>query len=138
MNIQLSVTLWTIICFCLAMLILNKLLFKPLLQVMDARQEKIHRARSKQKAHMEAYEQELKGLQEARDAEKQQKVLQAAAELQASEEQAARDLLLRRRADAAEIEGYREQLMAESQTLKTELAAGLDNLAKTFADRLAT
>lgn len=138
MNIQLSVALWTIICFCLAMLILNKLLFKPLLQVMDARQEKIDRARGKQKAHMEAYEQELKALEEARDAEKQQKAAEAAAALLASQEQAGQELLLRRQADAAEIETYREQLMAESQALKTKLDAGLDELAKTFAERLAS
>lgn len=138
MNIQLSVALWTIICFCLAMLILNKLLFKPLLQVMDARQEKIDRARGKQKAHMEAYEQELKALEEAREAEKQQKILQAAAALQASQEQTGLDLAAQRQADAAEIEAYREQLMAESQVLKTKLDDGLEALATTFAERLAS
>lgn len=138
MNIQLSVLLWTIICFCLAMLILNKLLFKPLLGVMDARQERIDRARSRKKAYEEAYEQELKTLQEARDAEKQQKAAEAAAALQASQEQAGQDLLAQRQADAKEIEDYREQLRTESQELKTKLDAGLDTLAATFANRLAS
>lgn len=138
MNIQLSVLLWTIICFCLAMLILNKLLFKPLLQVMDARQERIDRARGKQKAYAEAYDQELKALEEAREAEKQQKALEAAAGLQASQEQAGRDLAAARQADAAEIEEYREQLRDESQELKSKLDAGLSSLAETFAERLAS
>ena len=138
MNIQLSVTLWTIICFCLAMLILNKLLFKPLLQVMDARQERIDRAHGKQKAYAEAYDQELKALEKAREAEKQQKALEAAASLQASQEQAGRDLAAARQADAAEIEEYREQLRDESQELKSKLDAGLSSLAETFAERLAS
>ena len=45
MTIQPSVLIWTIICFCLMMVILNKLLFKPLLSFMDARNDRIARAR---------------------------------------------------------------------------------------------
>ena len=41
MTIQISVVLWTVICFCLAMLILDKLLFKPLFAVMDKRNARI-------------------------------------------------------------------------------------------------
>mgnify|MGYP002517687712 CR=1 FL=1 len=35
MNIQISVIIWTVICFVALMLILRNLLFKPLLDVMD-------------------------------------------------------------------------------------------------------
>ena len=47
MNIQLSVVLWTIICFVLLMLILHNLLFKPVLKVLDARREKIENVAAK-------------------------------------------------------------------------------------------
>ena len=47
MTIQLSVTVWTVICFCLLMLILHNLLFKPVLKVMDDRRERIEKARLK-------------------------------------------------------------------------------------------
>ena len=47
MSIQISVTIWTVICFILAMLILNNLLFKPVLEIMDKRREKIAAARAK-------------------------------------------------------------------------------------------
>ena len=45
MNVQASVLIWTVINFCILMLLLNKLLFKPLLSFMDARREKIAHAR---------------------------------------------------------------------------------------------
>lgn len=45
MSIQISVTIWTIICFGILMLVLNKLLFRPMLAFMDARREKTERAR---------------------------------------------------------------------------------------------
>ncbi len=48
MTIQLSVTIWTIICFVALMLILNNLLFKPILKIMDERKERINNAAQKE------------------------------------------------------------------------------------------
>ncbi len=47
MTIQLSVTVWTVICFVALMLILNNLLFKPVLKLMDERKERIDNAAKK-------------------------------------------------------------------------------------------
>ena len=47
MTIQLPVLLWTVICFVLLMLILSRLLFRPLLDFMDRREEKIRSAARK-------------------------------------------------------------------------------------------
>ena len=52
MEIQLSVIIWTVICFLLLMLILKKLLFTPILKMLDGREEKIEAARKK-KAEIE-------------------------------------------------------------------------------------
>ena len=41
MTIQLPILLWTLISFVVLMLVLNNLLFKPILSFMDARNEKI-------------------------------------------------------------------------------------------------
>lgn len=41
MTIQLPILLWTVICFCLLILILNNLLFKPMLAFMDKRNQRI-------------------------------------------------------------------------------------------------
>ena len=47
MTIHLSVSIWTIICFLLLMLILRNLLFQPILEVMDARKMRIEKAAQK-------------------------------------------------------------------------------------------
>ncbi len=47
MTIQISVVIWTVICFVLLMIILNNLLFKPVLDIMDKRREKIAAAKAK-------------------------------------------------------------------------------------------
>lgn len=47
MSIQLSVIIWTVICFFVLILILDNLLFKPMLELMDSRKEKIESARAK-------------------------------------------------------------------------------------------
>ena len=49
MTIQPSILVWTLICFCL---IVNKLLFKPMLGIMDERHAKIEAA-AKKKADIE-------------------------------------------------------------------------------------
>ena len=45
MSIQVSVLIWTMINFFVLMLLLDRLLFQPLLRFMDARREKIDNAR---------------------------------------------------------------------------------------------
>ena len=47
MTIQLSILLWTLISFVVLMLVLNNLLFKPILSFMDARNEKISGAKKR-------------------------------------------------------------------------------------------
>lgn len=47
MTIQLSVTVWTVICFLLLMLVLNNLLFRPILKLLDERKQRIDSATQK-------------------------------------------------------------------------------------------
>ena len=47
MNIQPSVIVWTVICFLLLTVILKNLLFKPVLEVLDKRKEKVDSAEQK-------------------------------------------------------------------------------------------
>lgn len=48
-----SILVWTLICFVLFMLIVNKLLFKPMLAIIDERKAKIENA-ARKKADIEA------------------------------------------------------------------------------------
>lgn len=47
MTIQISVTVWTVICFVALMLILHNLLFKPVLELLDKRNKRIKDALEK-------------------------------------------------------------------------------------------
>ena len=51
MTIQLSVLLWTVITFCLFILVINKLLFRPMLAFMDQRKARIDAAAQKKAAY---------------------------------------------------------------------------------------
>lgn len=68
MTIQLSVTIWTVICFCLLMLILRNLLFKPVLELIDRRKQRMEQAVQK-KAEYEAIEQEHRAIVKQKTAE---------------------------------------------------------------------
>ena len=59
MTIQLSVTLWTILCFLALMVILDRLLFRPMLSFMDARRARIEAARAVREESAAAREAEL-------------------------------------------------------------------------------
>ena len=68
MTIQLSVLLWTIICFVLLMLILHHLLFQPVLKVMDDRKARIQNAAKKKAEHERIAEKNAAALREKEDA----------------------------------------------------------------------
>ena len=53
MTIQISLVIWTIIGFITLSFILNRFLFKPLLKVMDERNEKIKTAEAKRQTELE-------------------------------------------------------------------------------------
>ena len=61
MTIQLSVTVWTIVCFVALMLILHNLLFKPVLELIDKRNKRIDAA-NKKKAEYELEQSKNKSL----------------------------------------------------------------------------
>ena len=47
MTVQISVMVWTVICFLILLLIVRNLLFRPLLSVMDNREARLAAARRK-------------------------------------------------------------------------------------------
>ncbi|MCQ2405869.1 MAG: ATP synthase F0 subunit B [Oscillospiraceae bacterium] len=56
MTVQPSITIWTIICFLALFFILKKLLFIPMLELMDKREAKIKEAEEAKKNALEAIE----------------------------------------------------------------------------------
>ena len=134
MNIQLSVTLWTIICFILLMLILHHLLFKPVLKVIDDRRARVQNAALKKAEHARLAEENAAALQEkeAANLAAQQKQIKEQIETirQDSKKtvEAAKDERLRA------VDSYRLKAEAERAEILTTLGAHAAELAAAFAD----
>ena len=74
MTIQPSVIIWTVICFFVFMLVVDRLLFRPVLGMMHRRQKKIDYAAAEQKVielrRREENQKRLKALENARQQER--------------------------------------------------------------------
>ena len=136
MTIQPSILIWTLITFGLMMLILNRLLFKPMLAFMDRRQAKIDEAKA----------QKMAGEQAVRDAEaeiaaRRKEAARINAETAAREIKEAHD-----RADGIikKAENERDALIAQqtltldrqTKELSEALAPDIDRFAHALADKL--
>lgn len=138
MTIQLSVVIWTVICFCLLMLILNRLLFRPLLKFMDARQEKIDLAAQKRKADEEALAKAELALAErnARNAElTAAKIREECARARAD---ADRELSALRQTTQQATEKKKADLVSESHLFDHRLESGLESLAQAFVAKFVS
>ena len=136
MTIQPSVVIWTVICFLLLVLILDRLLFRPVLALLDKRRERLDAAREK-KARTERLA--------AERAETRERERTAAL---AREKKRQSDELERVRADgrarleAADLErirrtdGYRTSAEADCAQLLALLSQRADELAVSFAESL--
>ena len=134
MNIQLSVTLWTIICFILLMLILHHLLFKPVLKVIDDRRARVQNAALKKAEYAKMAEENAAALQEKEAAflATQQKQIKEQIETIRLDSkktvEAAKDERLRA------VDSYRLKAEAERAEILTTLGTHAAELAAAFAD----
>ncbi len=134
MNIQPNILIWTVVCFCLFMLVLWRMLLRPLLKLMDAREAKLARARSLDKTAERA------ALASRREQERQEALRRMGEERQraarALREQAKAELSERELEYRRETIRQREELEAEAEALVPELATSLKDHVDAFTDRL--
>ena len=136
MTIQLSVTVWTVICFVLLMLILHNLLFKPVLAVMDKRNKKIEDAKAK-KAEFEKIQSENDALL----SKKKKAFLEARLKNSTEEIEAIRanSKLAAQKAQEQRlktVEEYRHKSDVEHNEILLVLEAHSTDLASAFAENL--
>ncbi|MBQ3182616.1 MAG: hypothetical protein IJB24_04830 [Clostridia bacterium] len=136
MTIQISVVIWTIICFVLLMLILNNLLFKPVLDIMDKRREKIAAAKAK-KAERESLIAENERLVAEKKAEhkaNEKKLIKERVEKVQSDRkkavEAAKEVRLHK------LDETRRNTDAEEKEILSKLGAHSEELAVMLADRI--
>lgn len=136
MNIQISVVIWTVICFALLMVILRNLLFKPLLKVMDERSVRLENARKKKSEIDEAIrEQEEKLCQQQTDyLEKQKKeISERLASIQAESKNA---VIEARKKSLSDVKAYRESMDAEREKTVSDVSANAKSIAEAFARQI--
>ena len=134
MNIQPNILIWTVICFCAFMLILWRLLLKPLLAFLDAREARIAHARSLDKsaeiAERQALAEAQKKLEARQRAEaRNQSVLQLREEYRLKREE--REARYRQ-----EIQARMGDVEAEASDLVPQLAVSLKDHVTAFTDKL--
>lgn len=136
MTIQISVTIWTVICFILLMLILNNLLFKPILSIMDKRREKIEAAKAK-KAEYDALCAENERLIAQKTAEhdamSKKLIKERVEKVQADRRkavEAAKEVRLKR------LDESRKKTDSEETEILSKLSAHSEELATMLADRI--
>lgn len=136
MTIQLSVAVWTIICFVLLMLILHNLLFKPVLKVMDKRREKINAAADKKAEYEKQKEEYESALIEKKAAayEAQQKKIKDEIEIIRSDSKKKIETAKEER--IVEVENYRTKTENERSEILNELNLHSAELATSFAESL--
>ncbi len=138
LTIQPSVFIWTLICFCLLMLILHRLLFRPMLSFMDARRARIDRAAARQEenrrlrteaqAAVEARLQENAGLTAQAEQEQLSRAGEEAACLVEQARQRGEQRLQECRAGSAE----------ERRQFDARLEQGLEELAQAFVHKFVS
>jgi F0F1-type ATP synthase membrane subunit b/b' len=134
MTIQPNILIWTILCFCAFMLILWRLLLKPMLTFLDARKARIAHAKSLDKsaerAEMLALAEAQKQEAEQKKAEERMKMVQALREESRIEREDREKKFLR------ETQTRQAEAEAEAAELVPELAVSLNDHVNVFTDKL--
>lgn len=136
MTIQISIAIWTVICFILLMIILRNFLFKPVLKVLDDRKQRLENARLKEKEQIRKAE-ENKALilkQQAEYAQKKEQMAKAAAEnlnaqgkLQIEEAQKKR---------ISDVDKYRASMDESYKQIISTASVEMNKVAEIFAAKI--
>ncbi len=134
MTIQINILIWTIICFCAFMLILWRLLLKPMLAFLDARKARIAHAhsldRSAERAEKQALLEAQRLAEVQRQAEERKQIVLALREKSRIEREE------RERRFLQETQARRADVEAEANDLVPQLAVSLQKHVNTFTDKL--
>ena len=134
MTIQINILIWTVICFCAFMLILWRLLLKPMLAFLDARKARIAHAhsldRSAERAEKQALLEAQRLAEVQRQAEERKQIVLALREKSRIERED------RERRFLQETQARRAEVEAEANDLVPQLAVSLQEHVNTFTDKL--
>ena len=135
-NIQLSVIIWTVICFFLLVLIVSKLLLKPVLEIIDQRRKKLEDARAKEAEYAKLAENQAKEL-EKKQAERKLALEAAAKEEVAFIQANEKNELKQAHTDSLEnINAYRQELEKNHRQIVNALSPKMEEVAEIFVKQI--
>ena len=134
MNIQINILIWTVLCFCAFMLILWRLLLKPILTFTDARKARIAHARSLDRSAELAEKQAL--LEQERKVEARKRAEAQSKAVLALREESRLEREARERRYHQETQAQQAALEAEASELVPQLAVSLKDHVDAFTDKL--
>lgn len=136
MTIQISIIIWTILCFIALMLILHNWLFKPVLAVMDKRRERIEKAAARKAEAERLTAEHQQKLQEQKAAYAAEQKAQLKAEAEKIQSNSKKAVVEARHARLNEVEEYRQKMEQEQEKILTALKPYTKGFASAFAERL--
>ncbi|MBQ7936555.1 MAG: hypothetical protein IJ333_09480 [Clostridia bacterium] len=136
MTIQISIIIWTILCFIALMLILHNWLFKPVLAVMDKRRERIEKAAARKAEAERLTAEHQQKLQEQKAAYAAEQKAQLKAEAEKIQSNSKKAVVEARHARLNEVEEYRQKMEQEQEEILTALKPYAKGFASAFAKRL--
>lgn len=136
MNIQPSVIVWTVICFLLLMLILKKLLFVPVLKVIDNRKDKIEAAEKKLREIESITAENEKKLAQQKLRAENESVAQAKARVQQIQSDGKKEIENAQRKCLSDLEEYRKDITGEYDKIVYSVAPKMETAAAIFAKNI--
>ncbi len=134
MTIQPNILIWTILCFCAFILILWRLLLKPMLTFLDARKARIAHARTLDRSSELAEKQAL--LEQERQAEARKRAEARNQAVLALREESRLEREAREMRYRQETQARQAAVEAEASELVPQLAVSLKDHVDAFTDKL--
>lgn len=135
-NIQPSLIIWTVICFGLLMLVLDRLLFRPLLKLMDERKERAESARRRAGEARLALEARESELALSHEAERQRLLKEASEKAEAFRRDSEAELRALSRELEERVARNREEAAKLTDEALADVSASLDGFASDYAQML--
>lgn len=138
MTIEASVLIWTVICFCAFAFVINTLLFKPVLKVLDARREKIQNAKKRaEKRAFEARQREL-SKKERLLAEKTERTEKLRADIENFKEFSTAEVKNLRKQNEQALKAKRDELAASSADTKAKIDGEMETFIALFTKKIVS
>ena len=135
-NIQLSVIIWTVICFSLLMLILSNWFLRPVLSVLDKRRKALENARAKKAECARIAEEQAKELEEKKAEYALALEAEARAEVARIQANERNDLKLAHTKSLENIDAYREELENNHRQIVDDLTPKMAEVSEIFVKQI--